>query len=52
MRYIDTNDNLEEVKRNRAALNIKIMFVFVNEKTRVSLTRMSQRRKKEFGIGH
>ena len=24
----DMNDNLEEVKRNRAALNIKVWFVF------------------------
>ena len=43
------NDNLEEVKRNRAALNIKIRSVFINEKTRVSLTRMNQRKKEEFG---
>ena len=26
----DINDNLEEVKRNRAALNIKVRFVFIN----------------------
>ena len=31
----DINDNLEEVKRNRAALNIKVRFVFINEKTLV-----------------
>ena len=31
----DMNDNLEEVKRNRAALNIQIRFVFINEKTLV-----------------
>ena len=29
------NDNLEEVKRSRAALNIKIRSVFINEKTLV-----------------
>ena len=28
----DMNDNLEEVKRNRAVLNIKIRSVFINEK--------------------
>ena len=27
----DMNDNLEEVKRNRAVLNIKIRSVFINE---------------------
>ena len=27
--------NLEEVKRNRAALNIKKMFLFIDEKTLV-----------------
>ena len=31
----DMNDYLEEVKRNRAALNIKIRSVFINEKTLV-----------------
>ena len=40
------NGNLEEVKRNRGALNVKIRFVL--EESRVSLTRISQRRKKEF----
>ena len=29
------NDNLEEVKRNRAALNSKIRFIFMNEKALV-----------------
>ena len=27
----DMNDNLEEVRRNRAVLNIKIRSVFINE---------------------
>ena len=31
----DMSDNLEEVKWNRTALNIKIRFVFMNEKTLV-----------------
>ena len=31
----DMNDNLEEVKRKRDTLNIKIRFVFINEKTLV-----------------
>ena len=31
----DMNDNLEEVERNRAALNVKIRSVFINGKTRV-----------------
>ena len=31
------NDNLEEVKRNRAALSIKTGSVFINEKTLVYL---------------
>ena len=31
----DINNNLEEVKRNRAALNIKVRSVFINEKTLV-----------------
>ena len=30
-----TYDNLEEVERNRAALNIKIGFVFISDKTLV-----------------
>ena len=29
----DINDKLEEVKRNRAALNIKIRFQSINERT-------------------
>ena len=31
----EMNDNLEEVKRNGVALNVKIRFVFINGKTRV-----------------
>ena len=33
--HMTLNDNVEEVKRNRAALNIKIRSVFINEKTLV-----------------
>ena len=29
------DDNLDEVERNRAALNIKIGFVFISDKTLV-----------------
>ena len=32
MNAYNMNDNLEEVKRNRTALNIKIRFVSINEK--------------------